>query len=62
MTGSDIEDLERAEAELEEWLAAKATDGVPELVLIGVLREYADEVERLGSIPRTWEPNDADAK
>lgn len=59
MVDQDHCDLEQAEAELEAWLARKATDGIPELVLGGLLREYAAEIERLGYIPRTWGENDA---
>lgn len=58
MVGIDINDLEQAEAELEEWLAAKANGGLPELVLVGLLRDYADNIEHIGHVPRMWAAND----
>ncbi|MBV0903490.1 hypothetical protein [Haloarcula salina] len=39
---------------LEQFLATRAQTGVSELVLVGLLREYADEIETLGYIPRSW--------
>lgn len=39
---------------LEHWLATKAEAGVSELVLVGLLRGYADEIQRHGYIPRSW--------
>lgn len=40
--------VERAETSLETWLVEQAEAGVPKTVLVGLLRDYADEVERLG--------------
>lgn len=39
---------------LEHWLADQAADGVSELVLIGLLRGYADKIQRRGYVPRSW--------
>ena len=50
----DFSDIEAAEVELEEWLVEQAENGVPEIVLIGLLRDYADDIERLGYVPRMW--------
>lgn len=58
MVGIDIKELERAETELEEWLAAKAKAGLPELVLVGLLRDYADDIEHIGHVPRRWAASD----
>lgn len=46
--------IDSAEQELEHWLGRHAETGLPELVLVGLLREYADRVERFGYVPRTW--------
>jgi hypothetical protein len=48
----ELNETEEAEVELEEWLVEQAESGVPEIVLIGILRDYADDVERLGYVPR----------
>jgi hypothetical protein len=50
----ELNEIEAAEVELEEWLVEQAENGVPEVVLIGLLRDYADDVEDLGYVPRTW--------
>jgi hypothetical protein len=39
---------------LEQFLATQAQAGVSELVLVGLLRGYADEIEAHGYIPRSW--------
>jgi len=44
--------IDRAERELEGWLQRHAENGVSELVLVGLLREYAIDIETLGYIPR----------
>lgn len=49
-----LDRIERAEAELETWLARHATGGTPELVLTGILRDYAVLVDDLGHVPRSW--------
>lgn len=54
MSESQRDRTEQAEHELEQWLVTHAEAGVPELVLIGVLRDYADDVEDIGYIPRLW--------
>ncbi|WP_225333325.1 hypothetical protein [Halomicrobium urmianum] len=41
-------------ADLEAWLATQSQDGAPDLVLVGLLRGYADEIERHGYVPRSW--------
>ncbi len=43
------------EQDLERWLLRQAQAGVPELVLVGLLREYADLIENQGVIPRSWD-------
>ena len=50
----ELSEIEEAEVELEEWLVEQAESGVPEIVLVGLLRDYADDVERLGYVPRMW--------
>jgi len=50
----ELNGIEEAEVELEEWLVEQAENGVPEIVLIGLLRDYADDIEHLGYVPRMW--------
>lgn len=50
----ELNEIEEAEVELEEWLVEQAEHGVPEIVLIRFLRDYADEIEQLGYVPRMW--------
>lgn len=50
----ELDEIEQAEAELEQWLVDQAENGVPEIVLIGLLRDYADDIEHLGYVPRIW--------
>ena len=50
----DLTEIEEAEVELEEWLVEQAENGVPEVVLIRLLRDYADDIEQLGYVPRMW--------
>jgi hypothetical protein len=50
----DLTEIEEAEVELEEWLVKQTENGVPEIVLIGLLRDYADDIEQLGYVPRMW--------
>ena len=56
MTTSTQKHLEDAEQALEWWLVSNAEAGVSELALIEVLRIYADTVEHLGYVPRSWDP------
>jgi len=35
---------------------SNAEAGIPELALIEVLRTYAETVEQLGYVPRSWDP------
>jgi len=42
----ELNEIEEAEVELEEWLVEQAENGVPEIVLIGLLRDYADDIEQ----------------
>lgn len=42
------------EQQLERLLVDSAEAGVPELVLLNVLRDYADVIDELGYVPRTW--------
>lgn len=46
--------IERAETSLETWLVEQAEACVPEVVLKGLLRDYADDIEHLGYAPRSW--------
>lgn len=54
MTNPNQDRIDAAEQELEQWLGRHAETGLPELVLVGLLRDYADRVERFGYVPRTW--------
>jgi len=54
----DLSEIEETEVELEEWLVEQAENGIPEVVLIGLLRDYADDIEHLGYIPRMWGHSD----
>lgn len=50
----DLTEIEEAEVELEEWLVEQAENGVSEIVLIRLLRDYADDIEHLSYVPRMW--------
>ena len=50
----ELNEIEATEVELEEWLVDPAENGIPEIVLVGVLRDYADGIEHLGYVPRMW--------
>ena len=50
----ELTEIEEAEVELEEWSVEQAENGVPEIVLVGILRDYADDIEQLGYVPRMW--------
>lgn len=54
MTSPNQDRIDVAEQELEQWLGRHAENDLPELVLVGLLRDYADRVERFGYVPRTW--------
>ncbi|MBP2252726.1 hypothetical protein J2754_003072 [Halarchaeum solikamskense] len=54
----ELNEIEEAEVELEEWLVEQAENGIPEIVLIGLLRDYADDIEHLGYVPRMWGESD----
>ena len=45
--------IEAVERDCEPWVALHAQAGVPELVLVGILRDSADTIERRGVIPRS---------
>nr|WP_254270782.1 hypothetical protein [Halorussus aquaticus] len=47
--------IDAVEQALERWLLRQAQAGVPELVLVGLLRRYADVIECYGVIPRSWD-------
>lgn len=53
MIDPELDRIERAEHELERWLVTHAEAGVPELILVGLLRDYADTIDELGYVPRT---------
>ena len=54
----ELNEIEQAEVELEQWLVEQAENGVPEIVLIRLLRDYADDIEHLGYVPRMWGESD----
>lgn len=54
----DLTEIEQAEDELEQWLVERAEAGVPEVVLVGLPRDYADDIEHLGYAPRMWDHSD----
>ncbi|WP_199719701.1 hypothetical protein [Halorubrum sp. Atlit-26R] len=54
----ELNEIEEAEVELEQWLVEQAENGIPEIVLIGLLRDYADDIEQLGYVPRMWGESD----
>jgi len=54
----ELNEIEEAEVELEQWLVEQAENGVPEIVLIGLLRDYADDIEQFGYVPRMWGASD----
>jgi hypothetical protein len=54
----ELNDIEKAEVELEQWLVEQAESGILETVLIGLLRDYADDIEHLGYVPRMWGQTD----
>jgi hypothetical protein len=54
MDDSDPAAIEDARDALQRLLAEQARAGVPEQVLIGLLREQAAGIERRGYIPRRW--------
>lgn len=54
----ELNEIEQAEVELEQWLVEQAENGIPEIVLIGLLRDYADDIEHLGYVPRMWGESD----
>ncbi|WP_276302537.1 hypothetical protein [Halorussus lipolyticus] len=47
--------IDTVEQDLKRWLLLQAQAGVPELVLVDLLREYADVIEHRGVIPRSWD-------
>ncbi|WP_430639638.1 hypothetical protein [Haloferax volcanii] len=58
MDDSDPAAIEDAREELQGLLVAQAQAGVPEQVLVELLREQAAEIEQFGYIPRRWEQPD----
>lgn len=48
--------INTVERDLERWLILQARGGVPELVLVGVLRDYANSIEHRGLLPRSSDP------
>ena len=62
MVDSDPVAIKDARTALQRLLAEQAQVGVPEQVLVGLLREQAAEIERRGYIPRRWtQPDQQDA-
>ncbi len=56
MHPDDPEHYREAAQELSQWLQRHAADGVPELVLIDLLRTTADSVEQRGYVSRRKAP------
>jgi hypothetical protein len=54
----ELNEIKAAEVELEQWLVEQAENRVPEIILIGLLRDYADGIEYLGYVPRMWGGSD----
>lgn len=54
----ELNEIEEAKVELEQWLVNQAENGIPEIVLVGLLRDYADDIEHLGYVPRMWGDTD----
>lgn len=50
----DDADLRTFEVALERLLVAAAEDRVPEVFIEGALRDYADDIDEFGRVPRTW--------
>jgi len=48
----DIHGTEGARRAIERWAVTYVEAGVPELILIALLRDSADDIERLGYISR----------
>jgi len=58
MGDNDLRAVEDAREGLQSLLVEQAQAGVPEQVLVGLLREQAVEIEQFGYIPRRWEQSD----
>lgn len=54
MVLSELTDLVEGEQYFERFLATHATNTIPELVLITLLRDYADLIEQTKLVPRVW--------
>ena len=54
----DLNEIEETEIELEQWLVEQAQNGIPEIVLIELLRDYVENIERLSYVPRMWGASD----
>ena len=62
MDDSDLTTIKNARDALQRLLAEQTQAGVPEQVLVGLLREQAASIERRGYIPRRWtQPNQQEA-
>lgn len=48
----NIHKIGEAETELENWLVVIAEAGVLEMVFVGLLRDYTDDLEHLGYVSR----------
>jgi hypothetical protein len=51
---ADTHRIDCVDRELGRWLVEQARAGVPELVLLVLLRSYAERIERHSCIPRAW--------
>ncbi|MDT3436069.1 hypothetical protein [Haloarcula sp. 1CSR25-25] len=58
MGDDNLEAAEDAREELQSLLVVQAQAGVPEQILVGILREQTAEIERLGTSPHRWEQPD----
>lgn len=52
----ELTEIVAAEVELEERSVEQAGNGISEIVLVGLLRDYADDIKHLGYAPRMWGP------
>jgi len=46
--------IEATEHDLERLLVTHAEDGIPEVLLVELLRDYATIIETIGYVPRRW--------
>ena len=47
--------INRTDQSLRRWFTILARAGVPELVLVALLRSHADRIEQRGYVPQAWD-------